>query len=1022
MKLHLLTLQAFGPFAGQEQLRFDDLGEHPLFLIDGPTGAGKSSILHAICYALYGETTDADRKDLGLRSDHAAKDDLTFVCLEFSVRGQRFRIERLPTQWRPQKKGEGETEQKASAQLQRQLDNGDYQTLVAKKKTEADRQIVDILGLTASQFRQVMVLPQGRFRELLLAKSDERQQILSTLFQTQIYKEIELQLKQQYSQYEQQHKEYEKRRLEWLQEAELTNEAELNEQLKQLAGQHQQAHEARTQLEQQWRQYQQQWSQAQALAQRFEERTRLRQQQAELRKQEPEQQALATAITRAQAAQTLKPQWQAWQQAEQGLKARQQRHSQSQQSLNHAQQEQIQKAQQWQKAEQAQSHPEQGEQALRRQLDRLVGLQEQFDALAQAQAQWQQGQQAEQKANQHWQTLDQQHQKQQLQRQALREQVLQLQATMPSEAEIKEQGMLASQRVPKAEALAHCQAQHQQGQAQLTEQNAMLQRLQAQLAEQERSLAMLELAWHQGQAAWLASKLQPDQPCPVCGSAEHPQPAVAAHALVDKAQVDAARQAFQQAQAQQQSLASDYQRQQQTLEHWRQQISEHQQQLGEWAAKTLSDLQAEHERWRQAWQQCQAHKQALAAAVEQQNALERDIQSLEPRLEQARLAHQELAHELTRLHTLHTQRAAQLPSEYPTPQTLRQAQQQANGQLAALLASSQSAQQAWRQAEHNLAIKQAEAESALHEQAQAQEQERHQLKHWQQALEASLFAEQAEALEAMQTLAELPSWQQQQQEWQQQSVRVQSQLSLLDQQLADQPPPELAPLQAQQEQCKQQLDQQQQHLEQLGYRQQSLAALQQRLQRLHTEQQQLRDQVEVLGNLSRAASGQGRVRVSLERFVLGSLLDQVLDLASQRLRRMSRGQYSLLRQDEGQQKRNTSSGLDLAIDDAHSGKVRPVATLSGGESFMASLALALALSDVVQQRSGGIQLDTLFIDEGFGSLDSEALQLAINTLIELQAHGRTIGVISHVAELKEQMAQRIELLPSRQGSRIRVRG
>ena len=112
--------------------------------------------------------------------------------------------------------------------------------------------------------------------------------------------------------------------------------------------------------------------------------------------------------------------------------------------------------------------------------------------------------------------------------------------------------------------------------------------------------------------------------------------------------------------------------------------------------------------------------------------------------------------------------------------------------------------------------------------------------------------------------------------------------------------------------------------------------------------------------------------------------------------------------------------LSLVIDDAHTRKTRPVATLSGGESFMASLALALGLSDVVQERSGGIQLDTLFIDEGFGSLDQESLQLAINTLIDLQSTGRTIGIISHVSELKEQMAQRIEVVGTREGSNIRV--
>ncbi|TXK98892.1 hypothetical protein BMR02_08245 [Methylococcaceae bacterium HT1] len=193
-----------------------------------------------------------------------------------------------------------------------------------------------------------------------------------------------------------------------------------------------------------------------------------------------------------------------------------------------------------------------------------------------------------------------------------------------------------------------------------------------------------------------------------------------------------------------------------------------------------------------------------------------------------------------------------------------------------------------------------------------------------------------------------------------------------------------------------------------------------KVKQIENQQADIKKQYEVVGTLSKAASGRGNVRVSLERFVLGNILDQVLSIASERLHIMSKGQYRLIRQNEEYQKRNTTAGLDLAIDDAYTGKARPVATLSGGESFMASLALALGLSDVVQERSGGIQLGTLFIDEGFGSLDQDSLQLAINTLIDLQSTGRTIGIISHVSELKEQMAQRIEVTGSRSGSSIKM--
>ncbi|MBP6562879.1 MAG: hypothetical protein KA214_05310, partial [Neisseriaceae bacterium] len=175
------------------------------------------------------------------------------------------------------------------------------------------------------------------------------------------------------------------------------------------------------------------------------------------------------------------------------------------------------------------------------------------------------------------------------------------------------------------------------------------------------------------------------------------------------------------------------------------------------------------------------------------------------------------------------------------------------------------------------------------------------------------------------------------------------------------------------------------------------------------------------GTLNEVASGRYGAKVNLQRFVLSVLLDDVLVQASSRLRVMSQGRYELLRKDE-RSKGNRASGLELQVEDGYTGKTRDVATLSGGESFLAALALALGLSDVVQAYAGGVRLDTLFIDEGFGSLDSESLDLAMATLMDLQASGRMIGLISHVSELKAQMPVRIEIVPSLSGSHICVNG
>ena len=182
-----------------------------------------------------------------------------------------------------------------------------------------------------------------------------------------------------------------------------------------------------------------------------------------------------------------------------------------------------------------------------------------------------------------------------------------------------------------------------------------------------------------------------------------------------------------------------------------------------------------------------------------------------------------------------------------------------------------------------------------------------------------------------------------------------------------------------------------------------------------TEMADLDAKYRVVGTLADVACGLKGSKISLQRYILGVLLDDVLVQSTQRLMKMSDGRYELRRKLDPS-KGNKASGLDLEVYDDYSGESRSVSTLSGGESFLAALSLALGLSDVVQAQTGGIQIDMLFVDEGFGTLDSEALELAVSTLVELQQSGRMVGVISHVSELKEQLDVRIDITKSQIGS------
>jgi exonuclease SbcC len=195
---------------------------------------------------------------------------------------------------------------------------------------------------------------------------------------------------------------------------------------------------------------------------------------------------------------------------------------------------------------------------------------------------------------------------------------------------------------------------------------------------------------------------------------------------------------------------------------------------------------------------------------------------------------------------------------------------------------------------------------------------------------------------------------------------------------------------------------------------------QSQLESLASEGRDVETRYAVLGRLSEVANGNNPRRMTFQRYVLATLLDEVLEAASLRLLRMSRGRYALQRvREQGDQR--MAGGLDLEVFDHDTGSARPANTLSGGEGFLASLSLALGLADVVQSRAGGIQLDTLFVDEGFGTLDPESLDFAIRTLLDLQQAGRLVGIISHVSELRERIDVRLEVRPGAGGSQAVLR-
>lgn len=288
------------------------------------------------------------------------------------------------------------------------------------------------------------------------------------------------------------------------------------------------------------------------------------------------------------------------------------------------------------------------------------------------------------------------------------------------------------------------------------------------------------------------------------------------------------------------------------------------------------------------------------------------------------------------------------------------------------------------------------------------------------ALDQSPFPDQHTFVAAHKALASKPLWQEQVDRYRQQADSLQGELKILADQLKDKTPPDLAPLQ---EAVRQTGSTAHTLATRTGALQETLrreeTALKQ-LEKLEKELDRLQEAYGPIGLLASTAKGDNSRKLTFSSFVLQAVLDDVLQTANLRLGKISQGRYSLYRSQDIVDARK-EQGLGLEIMDAFTGQARAVTTLSGGEIFFTSLSLALGLSDVLESYAGGLHLDTILVDEGFGSLDPETLDGAISALLELQKGGRLVGIISHVAELKERISAQLEIIPTNQGSTTRFK-
>lgn len=1045
-----LTMTAFGPYRASETIDFELMNEHRLFVISGNTGAGKTTIFDAICFALYGAASGEDRADFRmLRSQFADENVHTAIELDFAIGAKSYRVFRQMKH----RKGANKSETGDKNELYELLDGHAVPAVDRFMATEVNAKLQQIIGLTREQFIQIVMLPQGEFRKLLTSDTDNKEEILRKIFQTELYERLEGKFQQQHRQLLEELREYrasmnalmkqaqeampcrEESEFAKLVQQEQISPAQFAAALQQEAAHYyhsatlaaQQKQEQAGKLEQKRGQR----SMAEQFNKKHDDYLAKTELQEQLLAKQPQYQELEEKLEQARKASAIAPY------AEQRLRAKQaaalsnERLLERQASLAAAGKEAAAAESIYEKELQQEANRKEAE----RELQRLEELAPAVKALTAQEAGIRQLLREEQ-------ALDSQLLKQASEHAELLQQREKLRSALQAGEHAAEQAPAAKQRLDEVTRLGRQISKLLEHLQEISAVNSQAQALSAGLEQARMSCAQLEQRWIEGQAGLLAAHLHDGSPCPVCGSRTHPAKTEARQDMPSREQLQSAKEQLSALERQVEAARVKAEAALATSQAYEQELIESELEAdaaaGVAAAAELKldtallhspDLLRQTQQQfverqlvlRQQWKVCKEEHDRLTALAGQWKQQRRLAQQLEQQLQQLD-ASKQLQHE--QLKEMSVKRAANealLNKELERiPAHLRE-----YGKLERRLTEQsrlvESQQQRWKQAQEakqaaatKLAAATAFEEQAEREHKDAQQQAAEATDRMLQELLQAGFQNEENYLNALMSVDAMQAAQSDLEQYKSSIAVIKEQLTILKAELEGKPRIELA-----------ELDEQIRGLhakyEALIEQEQSAALYAREAERLSNTiadmQQKMKQQeqeLEEVADIYAMLKGDNALKISFERYILIEFLEQILILANERLKKLSNGQFELQRSDR-LETRGKQSGLGLDVYDAYTGQNRDVKSMSGGEKFNASLCLALGMADVIQANKGGITIEMMLIDEGFGALDEEALHKAIDALVDLQKAGRMIGVISHVQEVKEAFPACIEVYKTREG-------
>ncbi|EAE3150900.1 SMC family ATPase [Listeria monocytogenes] len=1009
-----LTMQAFGAYAKKEVIDFEKLGTEQIFVISGKTGAGKSTIFDAISFAIFGKANTFDRESFSMRSHFATDKEITEVTLAFRLKDKIYQISRIPQQEIAKQRGNGTTTSPQKAELYELIN--DEMKLLASSVRDVNMKMEELIQLNVDQFRQILMIPQGEFRELLVSDSKEKEVILQRLAHTVYYEKVENLLWEKQKQAEILVVEARKKVAE-LAELSLPGVEVSGKTTSEISVLQAEAIQSEqmilTELENKLSIIRKQTNEA------VEKVTLAKEQLLDWQNLDKYTEEIATLEIEKEFYQAIEVRLEA---------AKRASNLRSQDALCIRLKEQLETAEQTEKqvafeAEEVKvqfSHVKKQKEALaekeaeleinKRTLFQLEEMEPKILELEMISIQKRRAELEWKEATTLLEEIVNSEQKIIAELQSVESRLVEINQAELTYLEVINKRTTVEAIIEKEQELVSKRMKMVAWDSEKQTEEQKLVQLLAEKAEIETTIEQEEIKLQKEQAATIAAHIHDGEACPVCGSDSHP----ALAKFGETANLETLEVA--KGKLHEKLLAIT------TTEKT---ISQLEWQLNEWAGikeLSLTEVQQTLTENIQLANNLAEQIAQLQAKVAQKETIQATLESLNNKQNETITEKNKVALEVEKLHQQVQMVSGKLsyleqsiPTEFRDKVVFESKKKELSKKIEAHIKQANQVDALFRQTEKETTRLESTLQSAQKTTVDAKEALQVQREIFKEAMKQNDFLSYDAYKQAFMSAEEQKIQEEKVADYERKRHLAVSRQADLKEKLQNKQKPNIEQLEFIMKEKQLELSQSEENTmkqrEFVTKRKELVENYQNSIQTVEQAEENYAD----IGLLADAARGKNARRLTFERYILAMFLDTIIHRANHRLSKMTSGRFELQRKME-KAKGNVQSGLELEVFDEYTGLTRHVKTLSGGESFKTSLALALSLAEVVQEMAGGISLETMFIDEGFGTLDPESLEAAVECLLETQENGRLVGIISHVPELKERISARLEVTATNHGS------